>query len=59
MFAFMQQIMASLSTSFFQVDLKSISHIYKNQYRRHLDKVVTSETGGHYKDTLLGLLNIP
>ena len=48
----------SLSTPFFQVDLKSVRHIFKNQYGKHLDKVVSSETGGHYRDMLLALLNI-
>ena len=39
-----------------QVDLRSIDHVYKNQFGKHLDKLVREETGGHYRNTLLGLL---
>jgi len=39
-----------------EVDLRSIDHVYKNQFGKHLDKLVREETGGHYRNTLLGLL---
>ena len=39
-----------------KVDLRSIDHVYKNQFGKHLDKLVREETGGHYRNTLLGLL---
>ena len=39
-----------------QVDLRSIDHVYKNQFGKHLDKLVKEETGGHYRSTLLGLI---
>ena len=39
-----------------QVDLRSVDHVYKNQFGKHLDKLVKEETGGHYRSTLLGLI---
>ena len=41
-----------------EIDLVSIDHVFKKMFGKKLDKIVKDETSGHYKDTLLAILQM-